>query len=242
MTVRVSLAHVDDRVVVADKPAGLLVHRTREARERDALVQQVRDALGGWVYPVHRIDRPCSGAVLLARDPDAARALQDALRAPEALKAYLALARGVPAEAGALDRPLTDRASGVRRPAHTRYVRLASIPSIGASLVAVRIDTGRRHQIRRHFAHAGHQLLGDTEHGKGWLNRRLRVDHGLPRLALHAWQVDVAHPDRGRLRCLVPLAADLAAFLDRVPGGAAAAEAIPDDGVVAWPERDAGDG
>lgn len=232
----VTLAYVDARVAIADKPAGLLVHRTREARERDALVQRVRDALGGWVYPVHRIDRPCSGAVVLARDPDAARALQVALRATGALKAYLALVRGVPPESGVLDRPLTDRATGHRRPARTRFVRLARIPSIGATLLAVRIDTGRRHQIRRHLAHAGHQLLGDTEHGKGWLNRRLRAEHGLPRLGLHAWRLDVAHPDGGRLRCVVPLAADLAEFLARVPGGTEAAATADGDAAVRWPD------
>lgn len=135
-----------------------------------------------------------------------------------------------------MDRPLTDRATGTVRPARTRFVRLSALPAIEASLVAVRLDTGRRHQIRRHFAHAGHQLLGDTEHGKGWLNRRLRAAFGLPRLGLHAWRLDVAHPDGGRLRCTVPLAADLSAFLARVPDGAAAHAALESAGDIAWPD------
>jgi len=234
-TPRLVLVHVDERVVVVDKPPGLLVHRTREAPDRDVLLQRVRDALGGWVFPVHRIDRPCSGAVVLARDPDAARALQAALGAPDAEKVYVAMVRGTPPESGVYDRPLTDRSSGVVRPARTRFVRLAELPSIGASLVAVRIDTGRRHQIRRHFAHAAHQLLGDTEHGKGWLNRRLRADYELPRLCLHAWRIDVAHPDGGRLACVVPIAPDLVAFLARLPDGGAARALAATVDEIAWP-------
>ena len=231
----VRLLHVDARVVVADKPPGMLVHRSRQAADRDVLLQRVRDALGAWVTPVHRIDRPCSGALVLARDPAAARELQAALGAADALKAYLAVVRGTPPAAGVFDGPLTDHRAGVLRPARSRFVRLAALPAIDAALVAVRLDTGRRHQIRRHFARAAHQLAGDTQYGKGWFNRRLRAAHHLPRLCLHAWRIDVAHPDGGRLACTAPLAPDLAAFLARVPGGDAARAAIEAAAEIDWP-------
>jgi tRNA pseudouridine65 synthase len=213
----VPILHLDDDLVAVGKPGGLLVHRTTEAPDRRVLLQTVRDVLGRRLYPVHRLDRAASGVIVFALSPEIARGLQAALAAPGAEKEYLALVRGEIEPEGVTDRPLTDE-KGVRRQALTRWRREETIR--GFSLIRVWIETGRRHQIRRHLAHLAHQIVGDTTHGKGRINRWLREAFGLPRLFLHAARLAFDHPATGdRLEVKAPLADDLAAFLERFREG-----------------------
>ena len=197
----------DDRFVVVAKPSGLLVHRSSIAADRVTLLQLLRDQIGCFVYPAHRLDRPASGAIAFALSGEDARFLQAALQAEDACKEYLVMCRGETAPEFISDRPLTsDR--GVAQEASTSFERIAVVR--GFSLLRARLATGRRHQIRRHLAHLGHQVVGDTKYGKGGINRWLRSEFGLERLFLHA----------ARLRCAffdvrAPLAPDLTAFLDR---------------------------
>ena len=179
----IRLLHRDDTLVVVDKPAGLLVHRSREAVDRVTLVPLLRDLLGRLVYPVHRLDRQASGALAFALSPEAARALQAALASPDATKEYVTLVRGRPPLRFASDRPLT-AASGARREARKEFETIEILDAF--ALVRARLRTGRRHQIRRHLAHLAHQVLGDTKYGKGGLNRLFRERYGLHRLFLHA--------------------------------------------------------
>ncbi len=210
MSAPVPILHRDEQVVAVDKPPGLLVHRSREAPDRDVLLQRVRDQVGAHVYPVHRLDRPTSGVVLFALSSEATRALQEALRAPEARKEYLVLVRGSTPERFGSERPLGGK------PACTEFERLAELSR--CSLLRARLHTGRRHQIRRHLAHLAHQAIGDTRYGKGRINAFFRDTYGLPRLFLHAALLEVAHPATGEpLRVQSPLAADLRAFLRRLP-------------------------
>ena len=82
----------------------------------------------------------------------------------------------------------------------------------------MRISTGRRHQIRRHLSHIRHQIIGDTTYGKGGINRHFREAYGLPRMFLHAWRLEVRHPETGeRLRVAAPLPNDLREFLGQLP-------------------------
>ncbi|MHC4957920.1 MAG: pseudouridine synthase [Planctomycetota bacterium] len=201
------IVHRDDRVVVVDKPGGLLVHRTRQSADRVFLLQMLRDQLGQWVFPVHRLDRAASGVIAFGLSSAAARELQEALQAPDAVKEYVLMCRGeVPGEFVS-ERPLTSE-GGVRQPARTEFERLETVR--GFSLVRARLRTGRRHQIRRHLAHLGHHIVGDTRYGKGRINRWLREEYGLPRMFLHA----------ARLECRTmsaksPLPKDLSDFLSR---------------------------
>ncbi len=202
-------------MVAADKPAGLFVHRTNLDRTQPALLQAVRDAIGERVYPVHRIDRAASGIVLFARSREAAAAFQAALSGAE--KIYLGFGRGVAAEHAVLDRALSHPKTKEPRAARTELWRLAILE--GCSLLRLSITTGRHHQIRRHLAHAAHHLLGDTKYGKGRINARFRVEFGLPRMALHAWHLELAHPMTGDLLHIeAPVADDLRAFFERLPG------------------------
>lgn len=212
-----SLRYLDPEIVVVDKPPGMLVHRVDGRQDAPVVLQTVRDQVGRYLYPVHRLDRPASGLLAFALTKPGAKALQAALAAEDGRKEYLVLARGITPPSGVIDRPLKNRErGGVTQPARTDFERLATLG--GMSLLRVRIHSGRHHQIRRHLSGAAHQVIGDTTHGKGRINREMRERHGLRRLFLHAWRLDIRHPDgQRRIRVRAPLAPDLRAFLLRWP-------------------------
>jgi tRNA pseudouridine65 synthase len=210
------ILHRDDRLVVVAKPAGVAVHRgwAAKAEGDDPLLQQVRDAVGAWVWPVHRLDRGASGAVAFALDAEAARALGEAFagRGPVKVdKTYLALTRGHPPEQLRVDHPIPRRPGGERVPAVTELRRLETFGRY--ALVEARPETGRLHQIRRHLKHVSCPIIGDVRYGKGEHNRLFRERHGLHRLALHALRLVVPHPDGGTVDVTAPLADDLASCL-----------------------------
>ena len=206
--------HVDTRLAVVDKPAGLLVHRSAlDAHEQDSALDRLRAATGERWWPAHRLDKGTSGLLVFARDADAARSLGQAFEDGDVAKTYLALVRGWPEAAGEIDHPLArdpERPSTGQptRPALTRYRRIECFewpfsvdgrhPAARYALVEVRPLSGRRHQIRRHFKHIGHPLVGDATHGKGPHNRAVAAYLGLQRLWLHAVAIDLPHPDDNR--------------------------------------------
>lgn len=205
----------DDDIVVVSKPGGLLVHRSYESRDRVFLLQELARQVDRHLYPVHRLDRAASGAIAFAFSSDTARKLHESLRADDARKEYLALVRGSAPESGVIERPLTDD-KGTKRPCRSEFEKLAEFSR--CSLLRVWISTGRRHQIRRHLGHIRHQVIGDTTYGKGNINRYFRATYGLPRLFLHAWRLEIRHPETDEpLRVKAPLASDLRGFLERLP-------------------------
>ncbi len=212
----IELLYVDDHVVVANKPSGLLVHRGW-ANDDDVAMFRVRDALGEHVHPIHRLDRGTSGALVLARSRHVAATLMRALEHGEVKKSYLALVRGTPPEAGIIDHPVPKSEDGERVPAVTHFRRLARSSVDRCSLVLAEPLTGRLHQIRRHLKHLGHPLIGDVNYGSGELNRHYRAAYGLHRLALHASRVELTHPSSGgRLDVTAPVPDDLDNALDQL--------------------------
>lgn len=212
MTGPIDLLYVDDDVVVANKPSGVLVHRGWD-RDDDVAMFRVRDALGGHhVFPLHRLDRGTSGALVLARTVDAARVLGAAFEEGTIEKRYLALVRGqVANDDGVIDYPIQKAEDGPRVPAVTRYRVVKRSEIDRCSLVEARPETGRLHQIRRHLRHIDHPLVGDVRHGSGAINRHYRTTYGLHRLALHAAGIAFAHPVTGaRVAVEAPMPADLA--------------------------------
>jgi tRNA pseudouridine65 synthase len=211
-----AILYRDEHLVAVDKPAGLLVHRSGIAHgaERFAL-QAVRDLLGRRVYTVHRLDRPVSGVLLLGLSPEAGRRLSALFEDRAIHKEYLGLVRGWPQPFGLIDHPLSDGPGQPARESLTRYrvlarsevpVAVTRYPTSRYALVAIRPETGRFHQIRRHFHHACHPLIGDTTHGEGRHNRFFRDQLGVDRLLLHARTLCLPHPFTGeRLRISAPL-------------------------------------
>jgi len=204
----VPILHHDARCVVVDKPSGLATHRGWDDSD-DALLQRVRDTVNKYVYPVHRLDRGASGAVLFALDKVAAAAFSAAWL--EADKRYLAITRGHPPEHVVIDHPVPRAPGEERVPAVTEITRLDVFGRY--ALVEARPRTGRLHQIRRHLKHISCPLIGDVRYGKGEHNRLFRTQHGLHRLALHCAVLSVAHPDGGSLAVTCALAPDLVAAL-----------------------------
>lgn len=206
-TTSLRVLHQDAGLVAIDKPAGLLVHPSAlDAHEERSALKLLRDQLGERLWPLHRLDKATSGVLLFARHADAAREWGRAFETGTVRKRYLALVRGWPAEAGEIDQPLArdpelPSAGQPHLEARTRYRRLAcfewpfSVDGRHATsryaLVEVEPETGRRHQIRRHFKHIAHPLVGDTTHGKGAHNRAVAQWLGVQRLWLHAHTVQL---------------------------------------------------
>ncbi|MEO8874402.1 MAG: pseudouridine synthase [Polyangiaceae bacterium] len=207
---KIALLFVDEHLVVADKPSGLLVHRGWD-NDDDVAMFRVRDAIGQHVYPVHRLDRGTSGALLFARNKEVAAALAGAFEDGRVEKRYLALVRGNPPDDGIIDYAIQKKEDGPRVPALTRYRTVARSNVDRCSLVEARPETGRLHQIRRHLRHINHPLVGDVKHGSGEINRHYRTTYGLHRLALHAHQLAFVHPmTNARIEITAEIPSDLA--------------------------------
>ena len=201
------LIHNDDVLVAVNKPAGLLVHPSKiAAGENEDLLTQLRLQTGrGQLRLVHRLDRATSGVLLACDDAQTHAALGHAFERREVDKRYLAVVRGWPVEeAGEIDKPLSGEARhSPVKPALTHYRVLArcQLPwpsgrweTARYALVEAAPQTGRYRQIRRHFKHLGHPLVGDTSFGKGEHNRLFRMHLGVHRLLLHARSLQLQHP------------------------------------------------
>lgn len=221
----------DETLVAVDKPSGLLVHRTGiDAGETRFAMQMLRDQLGRHVYPIHRLDKGASGALLFALHRQVHAAVAALFARGEVEKRYVAIVRGHPPEVGEIDHPLAvldDSASPLEttaaQPARTRFRRLATFevpvrvdryPTSRYALVELSPGTGRRHQIRRHLKHISHPIIGDSTYGKGRHNRLFAERFGLARLLLACTRLELSHPySRERLRIDAPLAPEFAAVI-----------------------------
>jgi 23S rRNA pseudouridine1911/1915/1917 synthase len=211
----------DERLAIIEKPAGLVVHPAKGHRG-ETLVDLLGDLAGGGEDPgrpgiVHRLDKDTSGLMIVARDDEAHRLLSAQIKAREVERAYLALIDGTPrSRAGTIDAPLgrdyrapERRAVGGRAPraavTHFRVVEALATDS----LLEVRLETGRTHQIRAHLASIGHPVVGDERYGGP---RR----HGVARQFLHSARLELAHPFSGeRLSFESELPEDLASGLSK---------------------------
>jgi len=221
------ILYQDDCCAVVDKPSGMIVHRGWANDERD-LLRVTRDALGRYVYPLHRLDRGASGAVLFALNEDAARILNRSFADRSMDKRYLALTRGHPALHGLIDHPIPRAPGEERVPAQTEYFRIGTFERY--ALVVALPRTGRLHQIRRHLKHVSCPLIGDVRYGKGEHNRLFRERYSLDRLALHAAALRFVHPSTGqRVTVRAPLTGHLGDCLAQLALQDAANAAIQAD-------------
>lgn len=204
----------DEHLVAIDKPAGMLVHRSRiDVHAREFAMQTLRDQIGQPVFPVHRIDRPTSGVLLFALDSHIARELSEQFQQRTISKTYYAIVRGHSPTTGTWDEPLiekpdkiVDRLADKDKPAQSAITKFETLqswtipfstgkyPNSRYSLVDVQPLTGRKHQIRRHFNHMAHPLIGDTTHGDRRHNRLFREKLDVHRLLLVARTLTFEHP------------------------------------------------
>ncbi len=223
------ILYEDDWMLVIDKPAGVVVHPAAGNREGtivNALVGRYPhwlEAFGPGSRPgiVHRLDKDTSGCLVVAKTPEAQFKLSTAFAERRTAKTYLALVRGVPVKTsgeltGMIGRHPVNRQKMALverggKLAVTRYRKLGSgtYHDVPVSLMAVRILTGRTHQIRVHMASLGHPVLGDELYGgvRG-------VESPPPRQLLHAWRITLPHPGDGHILTLTsPLPEELRAAL-----------------------------
>jgi 23S rRNA pseudouridine1911/1915/1917 synthase len=214
------LAYVDERLAVVDKPPGLVVHPAPGHRG-ETLVSVLGELLGGGEEGrsgiVHRLDKDTSGLMIVARDDEAHRRLAAQIKRREVERVYLALIEGrPPSRSGTIDAPLgRDHRAPEKRSVRGRGARAArthfeAVETLSAdTLVEARLETGRTHQIRAHFAAIGHPVAGDPRYGHAGR-------HGLERQFLHSARLGFVHPFSGeRVELQSPLPDDLAAALER---------------------------
>jgi len=216
-----AIAHQDDHLLVVDKPAGVVVH-PGSGRPIGTLVQSLGTMVAGGDDPdrpgiVHRLDRDTSGLLVVARDEATHRALREAIAAREVVREYLALVQGRPAaRTGTIDAPLgrdrrlRTRISTDTDDPHAAVTHFEVERALASStLLRVRLETGRTHQIRAHLLAIGHPVLGDPDYG-------IPGRHGLGRQFLHAEHLAFDHPVTAeRIDVRSPLPADLRTALDR---------------------------
>jgi 23S rRNA pseudouridine1911/1915/1917 synthase len=216
--------HADDDLLVVDKPAGLVVHPAPSHRG-ETLVGLLGELAGGGEGSrpgiVHRLDKDTSGLMLVARNDSSQRALAAQIKARQVVREYLALVEGaLESRSGTIDAPLgRDRRRRTRRAvrgagereARTHFEVIEVLPA--DTLVRARLETGRTHQVRVHFAAIGHPVAGDPEYGG-------RGRHGLTRQFLHSARLSFRHPATGEeMSFESALPADLEAALARARAG-----------------------
>ena len=200
----------DDYLVAMNKPSGLVVHPSYETTDRNTCLSILRDQIGQFVYPLHRLDRGTSGVLLMGLTKDTARAVHAAFTGRHIRKTYVAVVRGWSPKEGTLDRPLR-KIYGDKEDALTHFRTLAHgvlpfpvgrYPEARYSLVEARPVTGRKHQIRRHLSNASYPVVGDTVHGDGKHNRLFRSVFDCYHVLLHALHIELEHPHTGDLLSL----------------------------------------
>jgi tRNA pseudouridine65 synthase len=216
----------DEYLVAINKPSGLLVHKSPiDKHETKFALQLLRDQIGQYVHPVHRLDKPTSGVLLFALNAEIAQVMSELFRSREVQKEYIAVVRGYTKEEELIDYPLKQmldtkeqKKAGITKEAQeaqTSYERLATVelpysvsryPVARYSLVKLLPRSGRKHQLRRHMKHIFHPIIGDTKHGRGEHNKLFRKKFDCHRLLLHAQKVMFVHPvNKKKLSIEAPL-------------------------------------
>lgn len=184
-----------------------MVHRSPIAADADEFaVQLLRDQLGQKVFPVHRLDRKTGGVLLFALDNEINKHMNVAFMERKVAKKYFALVRGFSPESGTIDYPLFDE-KGRSHEALTYYKTIerfeVSVPfgkheTSRYSLIEANPETGRMHQLRRHFAHLFYPIIGDRPHGCNKQNKLFLEKWGMNTMLLHAAELMFQHPVTGK--------------------------------------------
>ena len=210
----IEILYQDEYLIAVNKPSGLLVHRSPiDKNETVFALQIVRDQIGKYIYPLHRLDKPTSGVLLFALNAEIAHTFSKLFETEQIAKTYIAITRGYTPESGSIHHPLTqmldtkeEKRAGITKEAteaHTLFETLATVtlpisvdryPTTRYSLVKLLPKTGKKHQLRRHMKHISHHIIGDTKHGRGEHNKFFREHFHINRLLLHAFKITFIHP------------------------------------------------
>lgn len=202
---QLEILYEDEYLIAVNKPHGLLVHRSSIASDASEFALQIlRQQIGKMVHPAHRLDRKTGGVLLFSLDREMDGLIQPMFASRQISKTYLAVLRGhAPAE-GTIDYALK-KENGMMQEAITHYSTLAHAeidlpfgkhPTSRYSLVEARPETGRMHQLRRHFAHILHPIIGDRPHGCNKQNKLWKETFAMDTMMLHATTLSFTHPIR----------------------------------------------
>jgi tRNA pseudouridine65 synthase len=196
----------DEHLIAINKPHGLLVHRSSIAADVEVFaLQLLRDQVGQPVYPAHRVDRKTGGVLLFAFDKQTEIAMQKQFSANQVSKKYLAIVRGHTPDMEDIDYPLR-KENGTLQDAFTTYktlnraeldVPFGNHPTSRYSLIEATPATGRMHQLRKHFAHIFHPIIGDRTHGCNKQNKLFKEKWEMETMLLHASSLTFNHPHSG---------------------------------------------
>ncbi|HTI61334.1 pseudouridine synthase [Mucilaginibacter sp.] len=197
----------DEYLIAINKPHGLLVHKSKIAADVEVFaLQLLRDQVGQKVFPAHRIDRKTGGVLLFAFNKEIEIAMQKQFAENRVAKTYLAIVRGHTDDQGGVDYPLR-KENGTLQDAYTAYRTLKraelDVPfgkhaTSRYSLVEATPATGRMHQLRKHFAHIFHPIIGDRTHGCNKQNKLFKDKWEMETMLLHAHSIEFAHPVTGQ--------------------------------------------
>lgn len=206
-----SILYQDHDLIAINKPHGLLVHRSPIAADvEEFALQLLRDQIDQHVFPAHRIDRKTGGVLLFALNKTAEKAMQQQFAANLVHKTYLAVLRGYTPDEGEIDYPLR-KENGTLQDAFTAYTTLARAelpvalgkhPTSRYSLVEAKPTTGRMHQLRKHFSHLFHPIIGDRTHGCNKQNKLFTETWAMNTMLLHAHTLTFIHPVSNEQVCI----------------------------------------
>lgn len=201
-----NIIYHDEHLVAINKPHGLLVHRSSIANDvTEFALQILRDQLSRHVFPAHRLDRKTGGVLLFALDKETEKLMQTQFMDNKVSKKYLAIVRGHTPDEQDIDYPLR-KENGTLQEAFTHYktlarseldVPLGNHPTSRYSLVQAQPQTGRMHQLRKHFSHIFHPIIGDRTHGCNKQNKLFKERWQMETMLLHATQLSFMHPITG---------------------------------------------
>ncbi len=197
------ILYQDQYLIAVNKPPGLAVHRSSLVSNTNTFALQVlRDQVNAKVYPCHRLDRKTSGVLLFAMDQDTLKTIRSIFEEGKIRKRYQAIVRGYAPDEDIIDYPLTDD-SGRKKEAITSFKTIdrteldlpfGKFETSRYSLVEAFPQTGRMHQIRRHFAHIFHPIIGDRPHGCNKQNKLFLQKWNMKEMLLHAQSLVFDHP------------------------------------------------
>ncbi|GJM61059.1 pseudouridine synthase [Persicobacter diffluens] len=208
LSMELEILYLDEYFCAINKPAGLMVHKSRVARDvKTFAMQELRNQLDRYVYPVHRLDRATSGILLFALSPEDCTLAQQMITDRKITKKYWTVLRGYTPEEGEIDKALTSEFNDTPKESLTIYKKLEQqespfkvserYPACRTSLVEAQPITGRTHQLRQHFAKIRHYIIGDNKHGDHKLNKGFKSEVGVENMLLHARSLTFIHPHSG---------------------------------------------